>query len=299
MGSGGGGSTTGAVASVKPRAPSKGHRTAAPSGHPEMSGCGSLTAITLGRASLARPQQAASGGSSDPADQDARPPARSHDCRDAHRMRRRDDGVKGADGGDMRMQPNADDIQTHSDDNASGSKACEDCAHRRSGHHMETRAELAGGEHSGGASVPNSPREPGHDPNTGLRGTTVRGGRRATIASEGGRHQGARGSIQRSLDDHADRVAKRARLGEPRSGPSATERLAALRRRVAARTGLESASAHVTKTIPVSHIHSPHRVDDEPEGDAASSSPTAATSAASFAAWHTNAAAPKTQRLLG
>jgi hypothetical protein len=94
-------------------------------------------------------------------------------------------------------------------------------------------------------------------------GAPQRGGPRSAAAGNLGGHQpgdqrlngggGARlsraeailavqhASIRRSLDDHADRVAKKARLGESPAPPSASARLAAVRARVAARANAAAA----------------------------------------------------------
>ncbi len=63
-----------------------------------------------------------------------------------------------------------------------------------------------------------------------------RDGRDLTADATEARPPGPHRWLQRSLDDHADRVAKRAILGGGSNATSAAERMAALRRRVAARS---------------------------------------------------------------
>jgi hypothetical protein len=82
----------------------------------------------------------------------------------------------------------------------------------------------------------------------------------------------ARASIQRSLDDHAERVAaKRARIGEANDTISLTaaQRLEAVRCRLRARLGAESSTAAAGASSPATA--------------------TAAAAAASHVAWHTAA----------
>ncbi len=84
----------------------------------------------------------------------------------------------------------------------------------------------------------------------------------------------ARAAIQRSLDDHAERVAaKRARTGDAGASvsPSAAQRLEAIRSRLRTRLG----SASTTSAA----------------GDSSIATDTAAAAAASHVAWHTAAAA--------
>jgi hypothetical protein len=96
----------------------------------------------------------------------------------------------------------------------------------------------------------------------------IRGQRRMPGQSD------ARAAIQRSLDDHAERVAaKRARVGDTGDSvtPTAAQRLEAIRSRLRTRLG----SASTTSAA----------------GDPSIATATAATAAASHVAWHTAAAA--------
>ncbi len=138
------------------------------------------------------------------------------------------------------------------------------------GHGQQRGRALAGGDAQSG----------------GIRGRALSPGPRSALSSD---VRAANRFIERSLEDHAERVAKRIRIYGPQVGPSAAERLLALRRRVAARAAAAADVQVAANSIEEYKIHFGEAVEEEDRGERSSvraANGGASAAAAAAEAWH-------------